>query len=101
VLFPSRYEGFGYVALEALACERPLVATTTGWAAELPRRVPGFAPFVVAPEVEPLSVALRSALAGGQDALLGAAARLVRERHGRERFAEQWRALADRVQRAG
>lgn len=94
VLFPSRYEGFGYVALEALACERPLVTTRTGWSADLPGRLPGFAPFVVAPEEEPLTAALRAALAGEQDALLPDAAALVRAEHRLDTFAERWVALA-------
>lgn len=97
VLFPSRYEGFGYVSLEALACQRPLVATPTGWAADLPSRLPGFAPFVVAPELDALAAALSRALAGGQDAVLEQAAAIVRAEHRAQDFAARWVALAERV----
>lgn len=97
VLFPTRYEGFGYVALEALACARPLVTTPTGWSADLPARVPGFAPWVVPPAVEPLAGALRRALDGEQDELLAAAGSLVAAEHGLDRFAARWVELAERV----
>jgi glycosyltransferase involved in cell wall biosynthesis len=101
VLFPTRYEGFGYVALEALASERPLVTTPTGWAADLPRLVPGFERFVVAPDPGALAGALRAAVAGGQDHLLPAAAAHVRTEHALERFDERWAALVERVVSAG
>lgn len=97
VLFPTRYEGFGYVSLEALACGRPIVTTPTGWAADLPARIPGFAPFVVAPETGALAAALQRALAGGQDALLAEAGALVREEHALATFAERWTRLAAEV----
>ncbi len=35
VLFPSRFEGFGYVSLEALACNRKVVAYYTGIVREI------------------------------------------------------------------
>ncbi len=35
VLFPSRFESFGFVTLEALACHRPIVTTNFGIAREL------------------------------------------------------------------
>jgi glycosyltransferase involved in cell wall biosynthesis len=30
IIFPSRYEGFGFVPLEALACDRPVIASRVG-----------------------------------------------------------------------
>jgi glycosyltransferase involved in cell wall biosynthesis len=35
LIFPSRYEGFGYVPLEALACNTPIVASKTGILADI------------------------------------------------------------------
>ena len=50
VVLPTRYEGFGYVAVEGLSCGVPVVTTPTGWARELGRDVPGYRPLLVAPE---------------------------------------------------
>jgi glycosyltransferase involved in cell wall biosynthesis len=97
VLFPTRYEGFGYVSLEALAAERPLVTTPAGWAADLPRLVPGYERFVVPAQVDALAGALRAADAGEQDALLPHAAELVRREHALAVFEQRWSDLIDRV----
>lgn len=35
VVFPSRFEGFGFITVEALACHRPIVTTAYGIATEI------------------------------------------------------------------
>jgi glycosyltransferase involved in cell wall biosynthesis len=97
VLFPTRYEGFGFVSLEALACERPLVSTPTGWAATLAREVAGYRPFITAAEVDPLGAALRRALQSPGDVPVSEAARYVRENLSLERFRQRWSDLIDEV----
>lgn len=96
VLFPTRYEGFGFVSLEAVACERPLVTTATGWPVTLATALPGYAPFVVEPDVDQLTGALRC-VAAGDGPPVAAAAAYVRTHHAAERFDERWAALIARV----
>lgn len=97
VLFPSRYEGFGFVSLEAVASERPLVTTRTGWAATLAERVPSYRDYVVEPEIQPLAHALRQALERPDEVPVRAAAQYVRADLSLERFRERWSDLIDRV----
>lgn len=98
LLFPTRYEGFGFIAIEAAACGIPVVTTPTGWAASLCARVPGYAPFVVEPR-EDLLVAALERIATGAGPPVEAAAALVREEHGLTRWQERWRAVIAGVRR--
>lgn len=52
VVFPTRYEGFGYVTVEGLACGVPVITTDVGWTRELLRRCPGYRHFIVQPNVD-------------------------------------------------
>jgi glycogen(starch) synthase len=53
-VIPSRYEGFGYTCLEAMACGRPVVAANTGGLAEL--LAPGDCGLLVPPD-DPVALA--------------------------------------------
>jgi D-inositol-3-phosphate glycosyltransferase len=91
VIMPSHYESFGMVALEAMACGTPVIASEVGGLAYLVRD--GVTGFHV-PDRDP--VALASAIARlAQDSAL-------RERLGRQahQYAQQysWECIADRIQ---
>jgi D-inositol-3-phosphate glycosyltransferase len=91
VIMPSHYESFGMVALEAMACGTPVIASDVGGLAHLVRdgetglHVPN----------------------GNPEALAGAIARLVEDHELRERLGQQahqyaqqysWECIADRMQ---
>lgn len=90
LLFPSRYESFGFAPLEAMACDVPVVASCTGLMEDIsdPR----------AGEVVPRYEA--SDYVGAIDRVLDACPRpraLVGERFSLERFARQYREAAKRI----
>jgi glycosyltransferase involved in cell wall biosynthesis len=58
MVLPTRYEGFGYASVEALACGVPAVTTPTGWARELGRALPEYSPLLVPPEPAAVAAAL-------------------------------------------
>jgi glycosyltransferase involved in cell wall biosynthesis len=58
VVFPTRYEACSYVTLEALACGVPVITTAVGWMQDFLRRCPGYAAFIVRPEVDSVTEAL-------------------------------------------
>jgi glycosyltransferase involved in cell wall biosynthesis len=62
VVVPSRQEPFGLVALETLACGRPLVATRVGGLPEIVEAVPGALVTFAEPEAADLGRAIVSAL---------------------------------------
>lgn len=92
VVVPSEHEGFGLAAVEALACDVPVLATPTGAHAETVGAVPGC---LCAPwDREAWLAALRPHLAAADPRVPG---RPVAERHGTDAYAARlvaaWRAL--------
>jgi glycosyltransferase involved in cell wall biosynthesis len=88
MVYPSRYEGFGFPPLEAMACGTAAVA---GRAGSMPEVLGGVCPLVDPDDTEELTDALRCLLADP-------GLRAETSRRGRERAAGfRWEAAADRT----
>ncbi|HEX2119559.1 MAG TPA: glycosyltransferase family 4 protein [Acidimicrobiales bacterium] len=92
VVLPTRYEGFGYVAVESLACGVPIVTTPTGWARKLARDVPEYRPFLVPPDPESVTEALAGVRTAEAETAVELARHHVLAHHTLEAFEKRWTA---------
>ncbi len=93
VLFPSRYEGFGLVPLEAIACGRPLLVTRVGWIPTLLQAVPEYEALCIRAEHEDIAARLRLVGSAELGSITAKAREWVLENNSLERYSERWRDL--------
>jgi glycosyltransferase involved in cell wall biosynthesis len=99
VVLPSRYEACSFVVLEALASGVPVVTTSVGWTVDFLRACPGYSPFIVRPDLDSVTGALRrvDAFEGGEP-LVQARAYVARH-NGLAVFSERWLEIIAQVLR--
>ncbi len=90
VVFPSRYEGFGLVALETIACGVPLITTEVGWVHDFLAQCPEYRRFVVAPDLDSIARGLSKLSSAATEPLLTEARQLVSASNGLSVFRRQW-----------
>lgn len=90
VVLPTRYEGFGYVAVESVACGVPVVTTPTGWARDLARDVPAYRPWLVPPEPRAVAAALDRVRSDEARAAVAAARQYVLVHNTVAAFERRW-----------
>lgn len=90
LVLPTRYEGFGYAPVEALACGIPAVTTATGWARELGRALPEYRRLLVPPEPAPVAAALSWSRSAEARSATQAARAHVLEHNSLAAFERRW-----------
>ena len=97
VVLPSRYEACSLVALEALACGVPLVATRVGWIHDLVEAVPSYEPLICGLGPDALAETLGSLHGMELGAAVEEARSLVLRENSLEAFGRRWNTLIERV----
>jgi glycosyltransferase involved in cell wall biosynthesis len=93
VLYPSRYEACGLVALEALACGVPLLATRVGWMPTFLEAVPGYSLLSVRPEHDDIVARLRLLQHTDTSHLMRTARAWIERHNSLESWGAAWREL--------
>jgi glycosyltransferase involved in cell wall biosynthesis len=97
VLFPTRYEGFGYVTVEGLACGVPVITTAVGWMRDFLRGCPGYAPFIVRPDLGSVTDALGRLAQVDAVPMLTQARAFIEEHNSLDVFGRRWLELIGQV----
>ncbi|MGD9657706.1 MAG: glycosyltransferase family 4 protein, partial [Methylocystis sp.] len=101
LVFPSYFEGFGLVILEAMACGLPVVATNATIAPDLFEDGSG-GWIIPVGDIGALADRLESCLRNPHGAReMGQVARRIAERHVWENYGDRWVQVLDRFQHAG
>ena len=99
VVLPSRYEACSFVVLEALASGVPVVTTSVGWTADFLSACPAYSPFIVRPDLDSVTGALRRVDAFDGSEPLSQARAYVERHNGFAVFAQRWLELIAKVLR--
>ena len=97
VAFPTRYEGFGYVTVEGLACGVPVITTPVGWTREFLRLCPEYSTFIVRPDVESVTEALGRLTSGDTAPVLARARAFIERENSLDAFGRRWLELIGEV----
>jgi glycosyltransferase involved in cell wall biosynthesis len=97
VLFPTRYEGFGYVTVEALACGVPVITTPVGWMRDFLAQCEDYSALIVRPEVDSVAEALARLADVDAAPLLARARAFIERENSLEVFGERWLELIAEV----
>jgi glycosyltransferase involved in cell wall biosynthesis len=97
VIFPTSYEGFPFVTLEALACGIPVVTSPAGWKGELSRAIPEYKLLVSRPEPLRFSMALARTASREAVEATAAAHREVVRNYNLEKFCGRWNHFLDDI----
>jgi UDP-glucose:(heptosyl)LPS alpha-1,3-glucosyltransferase len=97
VAFPTRYEGFGYVTVEGLACGVPVITTPVGWTRDFLRRCPDYSAFIVRPDIESVTEALGRLAQADTAPVLARARAFIEQENSLDVFGRRWLELIGEV----